>query len=119
MKKVIAIKVSRVGVCIIAFRHECIISHCFFRSGEKVALESVDRHPYQPYLVVTGSSDGVVGVWDLRHERYPVTMIDAHDSEGTGLVTYLRRKNYLSDIGNQLQFNHILSSIDMLYFSDP
>jgi len=50
-------------------------------SGEKVALESVDRHPYQPYLVVTGSSDGVVGVWDLRHERYPVAMIDAHDSE--------------------------------------
>ncbi len=55
----------------------------FFRSGERISLESLDRHPYQPHLHVTGAADGIIGVWDIRHERYPVTLIEAHDNEGT------------------------------------
>eukprot|EP00795_Rhopilema_esculentum_P017244 gene17244-8805_t len=50
-------------------------------SGDKVSLESVERHPHQPCLLVTGAADGIIGVWDLRHERYPVTLIEAHESE--------------------------------------
>eukprot|EP00794_Sanderia_malayensis_P000265 gene265-888_t len=56
-------------------------SKTMFLSGERISLESVDRHPYQPHLHVTGGADGIIGVWDIRHERYPVTLLEAHDNE--------------------------------------
>ena len=60
-----------------------MMAYCLlFRSGEKVSMESIDRHPCQPHLLVTGDADGIIAVWDIRHERYPVTLIEAHESEG-------------------------------------
>lgn len=50
-------------------------------SGNACPLLSVDEHPNQPHIVVTGHGDGVVGIWDTRQEKAPVTLIDAHEAE--------------------------------------
>jgi len=50
-------------------------------SGNTCPLLSVDKHPNQPHILVTGHGDGVIGIWDIRQEKSPVTLIDAHDSE--------------------------------------
>nr|XP_022286643.1 nucleoporin Nup43-like [Crassostrea virginica]XP_022289744.1 nucleoporin Nup43-like [Crassostrea virginica] len=47
-------------------------------SGELTSLHSVDRHPGQPHIVATGSGDGVLGIWDLRQEKSPVSLLEAH-----------------------------------------
>lgn len=48
-------------------------------SGELTSLHSVDRHPGQPHIVATGSGDGVLGIWDLRQEKSPVSLLEAHN----------------------------------------
>jgi len=50
-------------------------------SGNACPLLSVDKHPNQPHIVVTGHGDGVIGIWDTRQEKAPVTLIDAHSAE--------------------------------------
>jgi nuclear pore complex protein Nup43 len=50
-------------------------------SGNACPLLSVDKHPNQPHILVTGHGDGVIGIWDIRQDRAPVTLIDAHESE--------------------------------------
>ena len=49
--------------------------------GNACPLLSVDKHPNQPHIVVTGHGDGVIGIWDTRQEKAPVTLIDAHSAE--------------------------------------
>lgn len=63
-----------------------------------MALESADKHPFQPYLVITGSSDGSVGVWDLRNECYPVAIVDAHESEGNGKINTFLLPDYIETL---------------------
>ena len=46
------------------------------------SLHSVDRHPGQPHIVATGSGDGVLGIWDLRQEKSPVSLLEAHAGPG-------------------------------------
>lgn len=41
----------------------------------------IDKHPTQPHLIVTGGQDGVLGLWDMRQDRYPVTLLEAHSAE--------------------------------------
>ena len=53
----------------------------FDRSGDRVPLLCIDKHPTQPHLIVTGGQDGVLGLWDMRQERYPVTLLEAHSAE--------------------------------------
>jgi len=50
-------------------------------SGNSCPLLSVDKHPNQPHILVTGHGDGVIGIWDIRQENAPMTLIDAHESE--------------------------------------
>ena len=50
-------------------------------SGNACPLLSIDKHPNQPHILVTGHGDGVIGIWDIRQEKAPVTLIDAHESE--------------------------------------
>jgi len=50
-------------------------------SGNACPLLSLDRHPNQPHILVTGHGDGVIGIWDVRQDKMPVTLIDAHESE--------------------------------------
>ena len=50
-------------------------------SGNACPLLSVNRHPNQPHIFVTGHGNGEIGIWDVRQEKAPVTLIDAHESE--------------------------------------
>lgn len=61
----------------------------FIRSGDRVPLLCVDKHPTQPHLIVTGGQDGVLGVWDMRQERYPVTLLEAHSAESQSRHDFL------------------------------
>jgi len=50
-------------------------------SGNACPLLSLDKHPNQPHILVTGHGDGVIGIWDIRQEKAPVTLLNAHESE--------------------------------------
>jgi len=38
----------------------------------------MDRHPTQPHIVATGGLDGTLYLWDMRQEKYPITLLEAH-----------------------------------------
>ena len=65
------------------------LSFSFERSGDRVPIMSVDRHPDQSHVLITGSADGVIGIWDIRQEKSPVTLIDAHKSEGQWITLFI------------------------------
>lgn len=50
-------------------------------SGDRVSLLCVDKHPMQPHLLAAGGQDGVLSIWDMRQELYPVTLLEAHAGE--------------------------------------
>ncbi|KAL9969117.1 hypothetical protein ACROYT_G021289 [Oculina patagonica] len=50
-------------------------------SGDRVSLLCVDKHPTQPHLLAAGGQDGVLSIWDMRQELYPVTLLEAHAAE--------------------------------------
>ena len=50
-------------------------------SGDRVSLLCVDKHPTQPHLLAAGGQDGVLSIWDMRQELYPVTLLEAHSAE--------------------------------------
>lgn len=52
----------------------------FSVSGEPTPLQCVARHPTQHHIVATGGHDGVLSVWDLRQEKFPVTLLEAHSA---------------------------------------
>lgn len=49
-------------------------------TGEQTPLHCVDKHPTQNHIVATGGQDGVLCIWDLRQEKFPVTLLEAHSS---------------------------------------
>ncbi len=53
-----------------------------YRSGEYVSIQSMDRHPHQPHLIVLGRGDGSLCFWDLRQDNQPVQIIQGHTSDG-------------------------------------
>ena len=53
-----------------------------YSSGDRVSLLCVDKHPTQPHLLAAGGQDGVLSIWDMRQELYPVTLLEAHAAEG-------------------------------------
>lgn len=39
---------------------------------------SIAHHPTQRHIVVAGGGDGSLTVWDLRHNTYPMSQLNAH-----------------------------------------
>ncbi|XP_028413441.1 nucleoporin Nup43-like [Dendronephthya gigantea] len=64
-------------------------------SGDRVPLLCIDKHPTQPHLIVTGGQDGVLGLWDMRQERYPVTLLEAHSAEIWEVKFYTSNPDHL------------------------
>lgn len=52
-----------------------------FRSGDRVPLHCVDRHPNQQHIVATGGQDGMLCVWDVRQGNSPFSLMEAHSAE--------------------------------------
>lgn len=44
----------------------------------QIAATSITHHPTQRHIVVAGGSDGSLTVWDLRHNTYPMSQLNAH-----------------------------------------
>ena len=61
------------------------ITYFLDSSGDRVSLLSVDKHPTQPHLLAAGGQDGVLSIWDMRQELYPVTLLEAHNAESKTL----------------------------------
>lgn len=59
-----------------------------YSSGDRVSLLCVDKHPTQPHLLAAGGQDGVLSIWDMRQELYPVTLLEAHAGEGWTPFSY-------------------------------
>ena len=52
--------------------------YAYFRTGDKTSLQCLDKHPTQPHIVCTGGQDGALTVWDMRQDRFPITVLNAH-----------------------------------------
>ncbi|XP_067946801.1 nucleoporin Nup43-like [Watersipora subatra] len=50
----------------------------FVLSGEINALNCLEKHPSQHHLVATGSYNGMLGIYDLRQDKVPVTVLEGH-----------------------------------------
>lgn len=77
----------------ITFLHNCssdltfrITSSSSSRSGDRVPLHCVDRHPNQQHIVATGGQDGMLCVWDIRQGSAPFSLMEAHSAESKSLV---------------------------------
>jgi len=46
--------------------------------GQHTPLLCMDKHPGQEHVVATGGEDGMLTVWDLRKEKFPMTLLEAH-----------------------------------------
>lgn len=46
--------------------------------GQHSPLLCVDKHPGQAHVVATGGEDGMLTVWDLRKDKFPMTLLEAH-----------------------------------------
>ncbi|XP_053977498.1 nucleoporin Nup43 [Hylaeus volcanicus] len=44
----------------------------------KTEATSIAHHPTQRHIVVAGGGDGSLTVWDLRHNTYPMSQLNAH-----------------------------------------
>ncbi|KAK3776490.1 hypothetical protein RRG08_023839 [Elysia crispata] len=53
-------------------------SQIFSVTETHTPLLCVDRHPGQPHIVATGGDDGMLTIWDLRQEKFHMTLMEAH-----------------------------------------
>lgn len=53
----------------------------FVPANERTPLHCIDRHPTQPHIVATGGQDGALSLWDMRQDRYPVTLLSARSAD--------------------------------------
>ena len=77
----------------------------------------MDQHPTQPHIVATGGQDGTLYLWDMRQEKYPITLLEAHSSNSKTVFIYCGFQYGLSLIASTMsdgclyfQWNDILLS---------
>lgn len=92
-------------------------------SGERVSLLCVDKHPTQPHLLAAGGQDGVLSIWDMRQELYPVTLLEAHAAESESYlkvcIKYFSRlfRTFLTDPISSGRIYGIDSKSELFWFS--
>lgn len=74
-----------------------------FRTGDHTALHSVDKHPGQSHIVATGGEDGMLCIWDLRQEKFPVTLLEAHSAASRWSFTAHRLDDHAQQVGGRAQ----------------
>lgn len=68
------------------------------RTGDRVPLHCVDRHPNQQHIVATGGQDGMLCIWDVRQGNMPFSLMEAHSAESKifmEVIYLLKQQVYL------------------------
>ncbi|ESO85758.1 hypothetical protein LOTGIDRAFT_221179 [Lottia gigantea] len=52
----------------------------FSVNEDNTPLHCVDKHPGQPHIVAAGGQDGMLTIWDIRKDKYPMTLLEAHSA---------------------------------------
>ncbi|XP_070568783.1 nucleoporin Nup43-like isoform X2 [Ptychodera flava] len=91
-------------------------SRSFILSGERIPLHCIDKHPNQPHIVATGGEDGVLTIWDMRQESFPVTLLDAHSTNMWELKFHPTNPDHLftcSEDGSVWHWDNTSSQVTM------
>ena len=56
-------------------------------SNEQIGITCVAKHPTQTHILCTGSEDGIIAFWDLRKEKHPITLLSAHSSAVSEVIS--------------------------------
>lgn len=57
-------------------------------SADFSSLNCLDKHPSQHHLVATGSYNGVLGIYDLRQDGVPVTILEGHSGNSISDIKF-------------------------------
>ena len=44
----------------------------------KVGITCIAKHPSQNHIIGSGSQDGKISFWDLRQQKFPMTIMKGH-----------------------------------------
>lgn len=93
-----------------------LISLFPWRSGDRVPLHCVDRHPNQQHIVATGGQDGMLCVWDVRQGNTPFSLMEAHSAESK---TQLGSHDFILDYNYIFLFAMTVLIIPSFFFFCP
>lgn len=66
-------------------------------------MECLTSHPNQPHIIAAGCSNGMISLLDIRQEKMPVSLIQAHSHEG--LLLYNFAYIYVQHDGSSFVFD--------------
>ncbi|XP_046427457.1 nucleoporin Nup43 [Neodiprion virginianus] len=75
-------------------------------ANTKTEATSLAHHPTQRHIVVAGGGDGSLTVWDLRHNTYPVSQLNAHSSSVSEIKFHPDRPENLFSCSSSGQLWH-------------
>uniref|UniRef100_A0A0B7A1P2 Uncharacterized protein n=2 Tax=Arion vulgaris TaxID=1028688 RepID=A0A0B7A1P2_9EUPU len=81
-----------------------------------IPLLCVDKHPGQAHIVATGGVDGMLTIWDLRQEQFPMTLLEAHTGPMWEVKFHPHNPNHLFTCSDDGSLWHWDGSA---YSSDP
>ena len=59
-------------------------------------LHCLDKHPTQPHIVATGGQESTLCIWDMRQDKFPVTLLSAHSADSKCTLNHRKLKSTIS-----------------------
>ncbi|XP_059175017.1 nucleoporin Nup43-like [Physella acuta] len=75
-------------------------SQIFSVTENHTPLLCLDKHPGQAHIVATGGEDGMLTIWDLRQEKFPMTLLEAHTGAMWEVKFHPNNPNHLFTCSN-------------------
>ncbi|ANB13457.1 Hat2p [Sugiyamaella lignohabitans] len=76
-----------------------------FEECHKGAINGLDFNPFHEHIFATASSDGQVGIWDLRKGSQPLSKLEGHSSEVSGVEWSPHDSSVLASAGYDRRVN--------------
>nr|CAH7742510.1 unnamed protein product [Callosobruchus chinensis] len=70
-------------------------SNTFMLSGDQVTSTCLTCHPTQRHLLISGDDLGALTTWDLRHNTYPINVLNAHEGAITEIQFHPDQPDHL------------------------
>ncbi|XP_042912870.2 nucleoporin Nup43 [Parasteatoda tepidariorum] len=64
-------------------------------SREQKTVTCLNTHPTQPHILATGYEDGSLCMWDMRHEKKPMSLMEAHTAAVSELLFHPINPDFL------------------------